>query len=74
MTLTTKFKKDISILTDAINNDIFLDIKHPKLYKKICRHYQNEVYLDGEDPDRDYSLILECIRQDLENVMEVSWK
>ena len=51
MTLTTKFKKDISILTDAINNDIFLDIKHPKLYKKICRHYQNEVYLDGEDPD-----------------------
>ena len=72
MTLTTKFKKDISILTDAINNDIFLDVKYPKLYKKICRHYQNEVYLDGEDPDRDYSLILECIRQDLENVMEVS--
>ena len=74
MTLITKFKKDISILTDAIKNDVFLDIKHPKLYKKICRHYQNEVYLDGEDPDRDYSLILECIRQDLENVMEVSWK
>ena len=72
MTLTTKFKKDISILNDAINNDIFLDVKYPKLYKKICRHYQNEVYLDGEDPDRDYSLILECIRQDLENVMEVS--
>ena len=72
MTLTTKFRKDISILTDAINNDIFLDVKYPKLYKKICRHYQNEVYLDGEDPDRDYSLILECIRQDLENVMEVS--
>ena len=72
MTLTTKFKKDISILTAAINNDIFLDIKHPKLYKKICRHYQNEVYLDGEDPDRDYSLILECIRQDLEDIVEVS--
>ena len=72
MTLTTKFKKDISILSVAIKNDVFLDIKHPKLYKKICRHYQNEVYLDGEDPDRDYSLILECIRQDLENVMEVS--
>ena len=72
MTLTTKFKKDISILTDAINNDIFLDIKHPKLYKKICIHYQNEVYLDGEDPDRDYSLILECIRQDLEDIVEVS--
>ena len=72
MTLITKFKKDIGILNAAIKNDVFLDIKHPKLYKKICRLYQNEVYLDGEDPDRDYSLILECIRQDLENVMEVS--
>ena len=72
MTLTTKFKKDISILTDAVNNNIFLDLKYPKLYKKICRHYQNEVYLDGEDPERDYSLIIECIRQDLEDIMEVS--
>tara|TARA_B100000614_G_scaffold36758_1_gene29098 strand:- start:309 stop:527 length:219 start_codon:yes stop_codon:yes gene_type:complete len=72
MTLTTKFKKDISILTDAVNNNIFLDLKYPKLYKKICRHYQDEVYLDGEDPERDYSLIIECIRQDLEDVMEVS--
>jgi len=72
MTLTTKFKKDISILTDAVNNNIFLDLKYPKLYKKICRHYQDEVYLDGEDPERDYSLIIECIRQDLEDIMEVS--
>ena len=72
MTLTTKFKKDISILTDAVNNNIFLDLKYPKLYKKICRHYQDEVYLDGEDPERDYSLIIECIKQDLEDVMEVS--
>ena len=72
MTLTTKFKKDISILTDAVNNNIFLDLKYPKLYKKICRHYQDEVYLDGEDPERDYSFIIECIRQDLEDVMEVS--
>ena len=68
MTLTTKFKKDISILTDAVNNNIFLDLKYPKLYKKICRHYQDEVYLDGEDPERDYELVLECVRQDLEGV------
>ena len=72
MTLITKFKKDIGILNAAIKNDIFLDIKHPKLYKKICRHYQNDIILDGEDPDKDYSLILECIRQDLENIVEGS--
>ena len=71
MTLTSKFKKDLSTLRAAVNREIFLDVKNPKLYKKIKRFYQEEVVLDGEDPDRDYRLILECIRQDLEAV-EVS--
>ena len=66
MTLTSKFKKDIGTLRAAANKEIFLDIKNPKLYKKITRFYQNEVVLDGEDPDRDYALIMECVRQDLE--------
>ena len=68
MTLTSKFKKDIGILRAAANKEIFLDVKNPKLYKKIRRFYQNEVVLDGEDPERDYELVLECVRQDLEGV------
>ena len=68
MTLTTKFKKDLSTLRAAAAKEIFLDIKHPKLYKKVCRYYQNEVELVGEDPDADYNLIIECIRQDLESI------
>lgn len=68
MTLTTKFKKDLSTLRAAADKEIFLDIKHPKLYKKVCRYYQNEVELVGEDPDADYNLIIECIRQDLESI------
>jgi hypothetical protein len=68
MTLTSKFKKDLSTLRAAANKEIFLDLKNPKLYKKIKRYYQNEVDLTGEDPERDYSLIIECIRQDLEGV------
>ncbi len=71
MTLTSKFKKDLNLLRAAANREIFLDVKNPKLYKKIKRYYQNEVVLDGEDPDRDYNLIIECIRQDLETI-EVS--
>tara|TARA_B100000287_G_C20005869_1_gene532500 strand:- start:231 stop:497 length:267 start_codon:yes stop_codon:yes gene_type:complete len=67
MTLTSKFRKDIGILKAAANKEVFLDVKNPKLYKKICRFYQNEVYLDGEDPERDYELVLECVRQDLES-------
>ena len=30
MTLTTKFKKDISTLRAAANKEIFLDVKYPK--------------------------------------------
>jgi len=68
MTLTTKFKKDLSTLLDAVNNEIFLDIKNPKLYKKICRYYQNDIQLNGEDPESDYHQIIECLRQDLVEV------
>ena len=68
MTLTSKFKKDLNLLRAAANREIFLDVKNPKLYKKIKRYYQNEVVLDGEDPDRDYALIMECVRQDLVEV------
>ena len=68
MTLTSKFKKDLRTLRAAANKEIFLDVKNPKLYKKVCRYYQDEVVLDGEDPDRDYELGLECVRQDLEGV------
>ena len=39
MTLTTKFKKDISTLRAAVNQEIYLDVKNPKLYKKIKRYY-----------------------------------
>jgi len=66
MTLLTKFKKDLGILRAAANKEIFLDVKNPKLYKKIKRYYQNEVVLTGEDPDVDYNTIIECIRQDLQ--------
>ena len=68
MTLTSKFRKDLQTLRAAANKELFLDVKNPKLYKKICRYYQDEVVMDGEDPERDYELIMECVRQDLEGV------
>ena len=67
MTLTSKFKKDISILRAAANKEIFLDVKNPKLYKKVIRYYVGEglVELSGEDPDADYNVIMDCIAEDL---------
>ena len=68
MTLTSKFKKDLSTLRAAANQEIFLDVKNPKLYKKVKRYYQNDIELGGEDPDKDYNLVVECLRQDLQEV------
>ena len=68
MTLISKFKKDIGILQAAANKEIYLDIKNPKLYKKVKRYYQNEIDYNDEDPEADYSLVVECLRQDLEAV------
>ena len=71
MTLTTKFKKDLSILRAAVNQEIYLDVKNPKLYKKIKRYYVSEglVSLSGEDPDADYNTIIVCIAEDLVEVV-----
>ena len=68
MTLISKFKKDIGILQAAANKEIYLDVKNPKLYKKVKRYYQNEIDYNDEDPEADYSLVVECLRQDLEAV------
>ena len=67
MTLTSKFKKDLSTLRAAANKEIYLDVKNPKLYKKVRRYYVGEglVELSGEDPDADYNVIMECIAEDL---------
>ena len=68
MTLTSKFSKDIGILRAAANKEIYLDVKNPKLYKKLKRYYVSEgLELTGEDPDFDYANVIECVRQDLES-------
>ena len=68
MSLTSKFKKHLQTLQAAANREIYLDVKNPKLYKKVKRYYQNEVELRGEDPDADYELIVQCLLQDLSEV------
>ena len=66
MTLTSKFKKDIGILRAAANKEIYLDVKNPKLFKKVKRYYVGEgLHLTEEDPDVDYNSIMECIAEDL---------
>ena len=70
MTLTSKFKKDLQTLSAAARKEIYLDVKNPKLYKKVKRYYVSEgiVELSGEDPEADYNIIIECVAEDLEGV------
>ena len=72
MTLTSKFSKDIGILSAAANKEIFLDVKNPKLYKKVKRYYVGEglVNLSGDDPEADYEAIVECLFEDLVGVIK----
>ena len=66
MALTEKFKKDISTLRAAANGEIFLDVKNPKLFKKVRRFYEKEGVVFSGEPLDDYEMLMEQIYSDLE--------
>lgn len=65
MTLASKFKKDTSTLRAAAAGDIYLDVKNPKLYKKVKRYYENEGVVFSGDPLDDYEMLMDYIYDDL---------
>lgn len=66
--LITKFKKDIQTLRSAANGEIYLDVKNPKLYKKVRRFYENEGVVFSGDPLDDYEILMEYVYADLDEV------
>jgi hypothetical protein len=68
MTLTDKFKKDVQVLRAAANGDFYLDVKNPKLFKKVRKYYQNEGVIFTDDALDNYEILIDCIVQDLESV------
>ena len=68
MSLIQKFKKDVSTLRSAANGEIYLDVKNPKLYKKVRRFYENEGVVFSGDPLDDYEMLMEYIDQDLQSI------
>jgi hypothetical protein len=68
MTLTDKFKKDVQALRAAANGDFYLDVKNPKLFKKVRKYYQNEGVVFSDDALDNYDILIDCIVQDLESV------
>jgi hypothetical protein len=68
MTLTSKFKKDIQTLRGAANGDFYLDVKNPKLYKKVRRYYEGEGVVFSGDPMDDYEMLMEYVYSDIQSV------
>jgi hypothetical protein len=68
MSLIEKFKKDVSTLQLAANGEIYLDVKNPKLYKKVRRFYENEGVVFSGEPLDDYEMLMEYIANDLETI------
>ena len=68
MTLTSKFKKDVQTLRGAANGDFFLDVKNPKVFKKVRRFYENNGVVFSGDPMDDYEMLMDYVAADLESV------
>ena len=69
MSITEKFKsKDIDILRSAASGEIYLDVKNPKLFKKVRRFYENNGVVFSGDPMDDYEMLMDYVAADLESV------
>jgi len=67
MALNEKFKnKDLSILRSAAQGEYFLDVKNPKLYKKVRKFYENDGVVFSGDALDDYDMMMEQIAIDLD--------
>lgn len=68
MPLTEKFKKDVQTLRGAAHGDFYLDVKSPKLFKKVRRYYENEGVVFSGDPLDDYDILIDCLVEDLAQI------
>ena len=68
MALTSKLKKDVQTLRGAANGEFFLDVKNPKLFKKVRRFYENNGVVFSGDPMDDYDMLMEYVYNDLDTV------
>ena len=66
-TFISKFKKNLDALEKAVDQEIALNYKYPKIYKKVLRYYKGEGHeFSEEDPEQEYSLVMSLIAKDLE--------
>jgi hypothetical protein len=69
MSITSKFKKDISTLKAAADGEILLDVKNPKLFKKVKKYYENVGIIFSDDPLDNYDILIDNLYLDLQPEM-----
>jgi hypothetical protein len=63
--VVSKFKKNLHLLTDALENKVDLDRQHPKIYKKLYKFYSENGIEFTYDPYDDYEILLDALYEDL---------
>lgn len=67
MTLFSKFKKDLNTLKSASQGEFYLDVKNPKLYKKVKKYYESIGVEFTNDPLDNYEILIDNLIYDFEN-------
>ena len=72
MTVTSKFKKDITTLRSGVDGEFFLD-ERSELYKKVRKYYENNGVTFSGDPLDDYDILIDCLKpEDLNSSVELT--
>ena len=66
MSISLKFKKDLSTLKAAAEGEIFLDVKNPKLFKKVKKYYEKEGVVFSDDALDNYDILIDQLYSDLQ--------
>ncbi len=67
MSLLSKFKKNLDVLSKTVNGSVALDFQNPKLYKKILRYYEDQGVEFYDDPYDTYEYVVDLIKEDLQS-------
>ena len=67
MSLSSKFKKNLQVLSQTVDGTVSLDFQNPKLYKKILRYYEDRGVEFYDDPYDTYEYVIDLLKEDLQS-------
>mgnify|MGYP000862638202 CR=1 FL=1 len=67
MSLLSKFKKNVDVLTKTVEGAVALDFQNPKLYKKLLRYYEDQGVEFYDDPYDTYEYVIDLLKEDLQS-------